>query len=197
MRYDSEHKQKTREKVVAAAAKAIRAKGPDGVGVAQMMADVGLTHGGFYAHFRSKDDLIGAAFGQMFESAVSRLRHHTEGQSARDGLRSYIDFYLSRAHRDARESGCPVAALSSDLPRLSIKMRRHFTDGTDLLVDTFSELLTAMKIKNARVMARSVFAELVGALMLSRLEPDAAKSDAILAASHSAILARVGLDAAH
>jgi TetR/AcrR family transcriptional repressor of nem operon len=197
MRYDSEHKQKTREKVVTAAAKAIRAKGPEGVGVAQMMAEVGLTHGGFYAHFRSKDDLIGAAFGQMFDEAVARLRRHTEGATPRDGFRGYVDFYLSRAHRDARGSGCPVAALSSDLPRLSVKMRRHFTDGVEHLTDTFSELFTAMKIRNARATARSVFAELVGALLLARLESDEPKSDAILAASHDAILARVGLDATH
>ena len=118
MRYDAEHKQRTREKVLKAAAKAIRAKGPDRIGVAEVMADVGLTHGGFYAHFESKDDLIAAAVSQMFDESRGRLNAETEGRSAAAGLRSYIDFYLSAAHRDARRWGCAVAALASDLPRM-------------------------------------------------------------------------------
>ena len=197
MRYDSEHKQKTREKVITAAAKAIRAKGPEGVGVAQMMADVGLTHGGFYAHFKSKDDLIAAAFGQMIDDALARLHRHTEGVPPRQGLRSYVDFYLSPAHRDARPSGCPVAALASDLPRLSVKLRRSFNDGTERLIGKFEQLLTGMKMRDARETARSLFAELVGALLLARMESDAEKSAAILTASHDAIIARIGLDRTH
>ncbi|HJU39167.1 MAG TPA: TetR/AcrR family transcriptional regulator, partial [Tahibacter sp.] len=72
MRYDAEHKLRTREKVVKAAAKAIRAKGPDGVGIAEVMAEVGLTHGGFYAHFPNKETLVAAAIDEAF--AQSRRR---------------------------------------------------------------------------------------------------------------------------
>ena len=85
MRYDAEHKQRTREKVLKAAAKVIRAKGPDRIGVAEVMADVGLTHGGFYAHFESKDDLVSAAIEKMLEESRARLRHETEGRSATYG----------------------------------------------------------------------------------------------------------------
>ncbi|HWU53659.1 MAG TPA: TetR/AcrR family transcriptional regulator, partial [Tahibacter sp.] len=104
MRYDAEHKLRTRDKVVKAAAKAIRAKGPDGIGIADVMADVGLTHGGFYAHFASKDDLVAAAVGQMFEEARARLAAETQQRAPADGLRAYVDFYLSPAHRDARRA---------------------------------------------------------------------------------------------
>src|SRR5260221_5348812 len=116
MRYGTEHKQRTREKVLKAAAKAIRAKGPDRIGVAEVMADVGLTHGGFYAHFESKDDLVAAAIGQMLEESRARLRHETEGRTAADGLRSYLEFYLSPAHPDARRGGWSIASLASGLP---------------------------------------------------------------------------------
>src|SRR5258705_2959566 len=119
MRYGTEHKQRVREKVLKAAAKAIRAKGPDRIGVGEVMADVGLTHGGFYAHFESKDDLVAAAIGQMLEESRARLRHETEGRTAADGLRSYLNFYLSPAHRDARRGGCPIPAPGTDSPRPS------------------------------------------------------------------------------
>src|SRR4051812_43101418 len=98
MRYDTEHKQKTRATVVQAAAKAIRADGPDRVAVAAVMAEAGLTHGGFYAHFKSKDDLVAAAIAQMFADAGARLDHETAGREPAEGLSSYVDFYLSKKH---------------------------------------------------------------------------------------------------
>src|SRR5262245_32338766 len=116
MRYDAEHKQKTRERVLKVAARAIRAQGPHKVGVAAVMAKAGLTHGGFYAHFDSKDALVAAAIGQMFEEGSLRFVSETEGRTPRAALAAYIDFYLSDAHRDARRSGCPLPFLSADLP---------------------------------------------------------------------------------
>src|SRR5215471_13000118 len=126
MRYDTEHKQRTYERVVKAAAKTIRTKGPDRVAVAEVMSEVGLTHGGFYAHFASKDDLVAAAIGQMFEESRARLLLETENRGPREALSSYVDFYLSAGHRDARASGCPIAALVSDLPRMGAKAREQF-----------------------------------------------------------------------
>jgi TetR/AcrR family transcriptional repressor of nem operon len=118
MRYDSEHKQRTRERLLAEAAKAIRSEGPHKLGVAEVMAKAGLTHGGFYAHFASKDDLIAEAVGQMFTEAGARMvRRMGEGRSPAETLRSYVEFYLSAAHRDSRTSGCPVPFLSADAPR--------------------------------------------------------------------------------
>ena len=123
MRYDAEHKQKTRSKVLEVAAKAIRSDGPDRIGVAGVMAEAGLTHGGFYAHFKSKDELVAAAIEQMFEESRARVAHEMEGHPPAEGLANYIDFYLSKKHRDARGAGCPMAALSSDLPRLPEQTR--------------------------------------------------------------------------
>ena len=193
MRYDAEHKQQTRDKVVKAAARAIRAKGPDGVGIAQVMADVGLTHGGFYAHFASKDDLVAAAVGQMFDESRARLAAETHDRPAADGLRAYIDFYLSSAHRDARRAGCPIASLASDLPRMAAKQRRHFSAGSERLVEALAALLRDVGRPEPVADARSTFAELLGALSIARIESDAGRSDEILASSRAAIKRRLGL----
>jgi len=194
MRYDAEHKQRTREKVLKAAAKAIRSKGPDRIGVAEVMADAGLTHGGFYAHFESKDDLVAAAIEKMLEDSRNRLRHETEARPPAEGLRCYIDFYLSAAHRDARRAGCPIAALASDLPRMSVSARKQFASGSEGLVSSLATLLQAIGRKDPVAEARSSFAELLGSLALARMESDEQRSDEILASSRASIKRRLGLD---
>jgi TetR/AcrR family transcriptional regulator, transcriptional repressor for nem operon len=195
MRYDTEHKQKTRTKVLQAAAKAIRADGPHRVAVAGVMADAGLTHGGFYAHFASKDELVAAAIEHMFDETRARAQHEMEGRGPAEGLVAYIDFYLSRKHRDARDSGCPMAALASDLPRLDEPVREQFAAGASRLTTTLSEKLAALGHVNVDAEARSMVAELIGALSLARIEPDSKRSDAILSASRHQLKERLGLEA--
>lgn len=193
MRYDTEQKQRTREKVLQVAAKAIRAEGPDRIGVAAIMAEAGLTHGGFYAHFSSKDDLIAAAISQMFEQSGSRFRQETQDRGPAEGLNAYIDFYLSKKHRDARELGCPMAALASDLPRLPDAVRAEFAAGIRRLTQRIQDKLAELGHEHAEAEARSTVAELVGALSLSRIEPVAARSNAILQESKQMLKQRLGL----
>src|SRR5262245_32870558 len=95
MRYGPEHSEKTRQRVVKIAAAQMRKHGPDKVGVAEVMGRAGLTHGGFYAHFQSKDDLIAAAVTRMFEESRERFREWTEGKSRPEALRAYINAYVS------------------------------------------------------------------------------------------------------
>lgn len=196
MRYDAEHKQRTRTKVLQAAAKAIRADGPHRVGVAGVMADAGLTHGGFYAHFASKDELVAAAIGHMFEESDARMRHETEGLDAAAGLAAYIDFYLSEAHRDMRGAGCPMAALASDLPRLPDAAREQFADGVQRATMRLDAKLASLGHPDAEALARSAVAELIGALSLARAEPDPERSAAILDASRRQLKQRLGLEPA-
>jgi len=195
MRYDSEHKQQTRTKVLDAAAKAIRRDGPDRVGVASVMADAGFTHGGFYAHFGSKDALIAAAIGHMFEQARARFDRETQGRQPADALEHYIDFYLSKKHRDTRELSCPIAALSSDLPRLPAAAVERYAQGVRGLTERFQRLIAQLPNPpiDALQTARSVVAEAVGALALSRAEPDAKRSLAILSDSKRALKQRLGV----
>src|ERR1700741_5024355 len=119
MRYSPDHKQKTKERVLTEAAREIRAQGPHQIGVAAVMAKAGLTQGGFYAHFASKDDLVAQTIDHMFADSADTWRRRTEGRPGKEALNAYVDFYLSAAHRDARGAGCPLPFLASDLPRLS------------------------------------------------------------------------------
>src|SRR6185437_12982420 len=128
MRYNAEHKQQTRDKVLTVAARAIREQGPERVSVAAVMGEAGLTHGGFYAHFASKEALVAASIEHMFEQMSERIDDVTNGKDARTALHDYIDFYLSERHAQARGRGCPIAALGSDLPRLDDATRKAFAD---------------------------------------------------------------------
>jgi TetR/AcrR family transcriptional regulator, transcriptional repressor for nem operon len=193
MRYDSEHKERTRDRVLKEAAKAIRAEGPHRVGVAAMMAKAGLTHGGFYAHFASKDDLVVAAMARMFDEASAKFDSLTAGKPPAAALRAYIDFYLSRQHRDARDTGCPLPSLSADLPRLGVAARQQFAAGVAGLTAKVGGLLSALGRSDAVILASSALAELVGALSLARGVADPKQSDAILKASRNALKLRLGL----
>jgi TetR/AcrR family transcriptional repressor of nem operon len=194
MRYGAEHKQKTRERVLQEAAKAIRLEGPHQVGVAGVMSRAGLTHGGFYAHFKSKDDFVAEAIGQMFVESGGRLAAETEGRTPAEGLRSYINFYLSRSHRDSRESGCPLPFLAADAPRLTGQARERFAAGVAGLRAGLAARLAELGVDHAEDEASSMLSELVGALSLARAEPDLAASDAILRRSRAALRRRYSLD---
>ena len=193
MRYDPDHKLKTREKVLEAAAKAIRTQGPHRVGVAGVMRDAGLTHGGFYAHFESKDDLVAAAIGQMFEQARARFTNEVKDYPPARALGAYIDFYLSPGHRDARSSGCPIPTLAGDLPRLDGAARGRFSEGVAALTAAVATRLEELGHAESQALARSVVAEMVGALSLARAELDVEKSNAMLADSRGLVKKRIGI----
>ncbi len=194
MRYDANHKAETRRRVVTEAARAIRESGPDRVAVAEVMAAAGLTHGGFYAHFPSKDDLLLAAMDEMFADARGRLERSSAGFGPDKGLERYIDFYLSARHRDGRGAGCPLPALSADLARLSAGAKARYGEGVAGLTQELAELIRRLGREPAQDLAASLVAELVGALALSRAVADPAQSDAILAASRAALKERLGLE---
>lgn len=196
MRYASDHKSETRERVLQEAAKEIRAKGPAGIAVAGIMARAGLTHGGFYAHFASKDDLIAEAISAMFVDARGRFDRDLAKTDPRAALTAYVDFYLSQRHRDSRERGCPLAALSSDLSRLAEEPRARFGQGVATLTKWIAEALAGLGVPDPEREASSMLAEQVGALSLSRAVEDKAQSDAILERSKAAIKQRYGLESA-
>lgn len=197
MRYSNEHKAETRHRVLKEAAREIRAKGPGGVAVAGVMARAGLTHGGFYAHFASKDELVAEAVGTMFDDAgrvAGKIGHVDE---PRRWLRAYLDFYLSPAHRDNRERGCPLPSLSGDLAREQGAARDRFGLGVASLSGRIAGALRALGCADPETDGTAVLAQLVGAVALARAVADPAQSDAILAAAHANLVARFGLDLAH
>lgn len=191
MRYGSDHKQRTRQKVLKAAAKAIRAHGPHRVGVAAVMAQAGLTHGGFYAHFESKDALVAAAIRQMFEEGHAAWTRLTQDKPPSEALAAFIDFYLSTTHRDAVSAGCPIPILTPEARRLNRAARDELAAGIRRLTERIREQFELLDVPDAQDEAGSMVAELVGALAISRAEPDGQRSEAILAASKQRLKARL------
>jgi TetR/AcrR family transcriptional repressor of nem operon len=194
MRYDHNHKERTRARVLAEAVAAIKSKGAERVGVAEVMAGAGLTHGGFYAHFKSKDELVAEAVTHMFDASYAWFLRHTEGREPADALSNFIDAYLAPSQRDDRAHGCPIAALSGDLPNMPELAWARFADGTERLVAALAKLLKKLGAKNADALAWSAMAEMTGALTLSRTVSDPDTSNRILRNSRKMVKARLGLD---
>jgi TetR/AcrR family transcriptional regulator, transcriptional repressor for nem operon len=194
MRYDAEHKELTRRKVLSEATAAIRRHGPSGIGVADLMAKAGLTHGGFYAHFKSKDELVAEAISAMFDDRYELFRLCVEGKEPATGLAAFVDRYLSARHRDGIENGCPLPSLASDVARLPLPARRRFAAGVERLTQGMASVLRELGRSDPGPLAASVLAEMVGALALSRAVADPALSGQILQSSRQAIKRRVGLD---
>ena len=191
MRYDRDHKERTRQKVLDEAAAAIREVGPDRIGVAGLMAEVGLTHGGFYAHFKSKDALVAEAITEMFEQGYQVFLSSTSDLDSAAGLARFVDGYLSTRHRDEPDHGCPMPSLSGDVARLPAASRKRFAAGATRLTNSIAELLESLRKPNARDLAASIVAEMVGAMALARAVPDPTESARILERSRKGIKARL------
>jgi TetR/AcrR family transcriptional repressor of nem operon len=193
MRYDAEHKQKTREKVLDAAAEAIRAEGPHRLGVAGVMAKAGLTHGGFYAHFQSKEDLVCQTIDHMFARSRLKRLDREEGLGPAEKLLAFIDYYLSPAHRDS-PSGCALPALAADAQRLAPEVRAAYSKGMAGMTGRIAELLRDLGHAEPDGLATSAVAEMVGGLMLARAEPDGPRSDLMLERSRHVLKQRLNLE---
>jgi TetR/AcrR family transcriptional regulator, transcriptional repressor for nem operon len=193
MRYSGQHKQETRTRVLREAANAIRANGPDGVAVTDIMARAGLTHGGFYAHFATKNDLVADAVVTMFDEVGERIATIGGSGDARTSLRNVLAYYLSPEHRDDRAGGCPMPALSGELARASAPARRRFTEGVSAMVARIAAALQSIGIENADREAHALQAQLVGAVSLARAVDSAALADAILRDTLAQIVERLGL----
>lgn len=193
MRYSGTHKEETRKRVVEAASRQIRARGPGGVSVAEVMAEVGLTHGGFYAHFPSKDALLGAAITQAFDDRRARLAKAAEGMDGAGYLNNLVDAYVSAAHRDRPDRGCPITTLSNDLPRQGEPARAAFDAGVRQLINAIASRLTVGAPDDRIALAGSLVAEMAGAVTLARAVSDPVLSDGLLAQTRRSVKARMGL----
>jgi|RhiMetdeSRZDD1v2_1073273.scaffolds.fasta_scaffold511603_3 TetR/AcrR family transcriptional regulator, transcriptional repressor for nem operon len=177
MRQSAEEKARTHERIVEIASARIREKGIEGPGVAEIMQAAGLTHGGFYKHFGSRDDLIAEAAEHAFAYADQTLDHHAH--DPHDPLASWVDWYVSEEHRDDPGAGrCPVAALVGDVGRADDGVR----GGYDALVERYLGVLEDMLGGggDARQQATIAVSTLVGSLVLARAIDDDTLSDEIL-----------------
>ena len=134
-----------------------------------------------------------AAIAQMFDGARAMFEQRTQNLPPREALRAYVRFYLSRAHRDAREIGCPLPILSSDLPRMADPVRERFAEGVAGLIASLAERLAELGQPEPEALASSALSEMIGALSLARAIADSQSSDAVLLRSRNAIFNRLGL----
>ena len=170
-----------RERILDVATKLFRERGIDGIGVADLMQAAGLTHGGFYGHFKSKEDLVAQACAR----AVTRMRQNWTNvidQATGDPLEALAATYLTVKHRDGIGRGCPMAALGSEIARQGQAVRRAFTDELSPFLDYLSHIVQGNSSSLRRQKALATYASLVGALIVSRAVDDPNLSNEILAA---------------
>ena len=179
MRVSRDKAAENRERIIDTASQLFREKGFDGVGVDAIMNGAGLTHGGFYGHFGSKDDLAAKAVTRALERSA-------EDQSSYTNLSDLVSEYLSERHRADRASGCAIAALGADMARQGEGVRRGLTAHVRAQLDRFTRLLTNGTPASRRKRAITTLAGMVGALTLARAVDDPALSNEILAAARDA-----------
>jgi len=191
-RYDQAHKESTRRRIIETAGRLFKRDGINGTGIAALMADAGLTNGAFYAHFRSKEDLVAEVITEELRAQVTAFTALAPGMA---GLEVLLRTYLSAPHRDHREAGCPSAALLDEIARCGDLSRDAYSKGASALVEEIASRLAPEDPASARGRALSVLALMAGSLQLSRAVSDPQLSDEILEQGVANALALAGTDA--
>ena len=196
MKYDVHHmkivkagskKEETRERILRAAARAIRKHGYEGVGVADVMKEAGLTHGGFYAHFKSRDALLAAAAEQEGLESNEHLSRAIAAAKPGQELMALVDAYLSDGHVAAPEQGCAIAAAGSEVPRQQADVRRVASRRIKDIISLIERQFPEWGKRAARDKAMAIAATLVGSVVLARAVDDAQLSRSIRKAARELI----------
>lgn len=174
-RYSKEHKEASRRRIVEAAGLRFKRDGIDGSGIASVMADAGLTNGAFYAHFDSKDDLVAATVSDQLRGQLERY-----WQEPGASVEQLVRDYLSVAHRDDAQHGCPSAALLDEIGRCPSPTKRAYTEGMLSIADEIAARLAPDDPASARPTTLNLFALLIGTLQLSRALSDRDLADDVL-----------------
>jgi TetR/AcrR family transcriptional repressor of nem operon len=190
--YSQTHKAETHAKLVKLAGRVLRKNGPEQLAVVELMHAAGLTHGGFYAHFKSREVLLVEALGGIFEEAQQKYHRLGDGLPPRRALKNFIDAYVSPAHRDSL-SGCPIVTLGSDFPRQSRAFRITFNSGVTNLVSILAEWIDAAGIPNSEALAASILSAMAGAIGVARAVSNKRLSDDVLKATRETIKGRLSL----
>jgi TetR/AcrR family transcriptional regulator, transcriptional repressor for nem operon len=190
MRYSREHKLETHARIVKKASVRLREKGAHGIGVADLMKDAGLTHGGFYAHFDSREALVIEAFAYAMDRGTERWRKLAEATPADKRLATLVASYLTPLHRDDPGHGCAIPTLGAEIARESPKTRKAFAAKLEQMIDLFTAQMVDLPPKQARRKAMATIATMMGTLVLARIAGNGEFSDEILGAGRDALLER-------
>lgn len=188
MRYSREHKQETHDRIVRRASVRLREKGAHGIGVADLMKEAGLTHGGFYAHFDSREALVIEAFVYAMDRAMENWRKLSDQLPPEKRIAQIVETYLSPLHRDDPGHGCSIPALGAEIARESPKTRKAFAGKLDEMIEMMTDQLAGQPRKAARKQAIGMLATMAGTILLSRIAGTGELSDEVLRAGREAAL---------
>lgn len=195
MRRSKEEAAETRRRIVATASEAFRAHGVEGIGISDLMGKLGLTHGGFYRHFESKDQLLAEACRHALGQTVSELGAAADRAPQGHGLETALRQYLRPLHRDHPDKGCALAAIGGEVARGDRRSRIAMTEGYRRLVDTIVRQLPDLPEAEAEERALAIVSGMIGALAMSRLVDDEALSSRLLRAARRQLEALGARDA--
>jgi TetR/AcrR family transcriptional regulator, transcriptional repressor for nem operon len=190
MRYSKEHKLETRARIVKKASMRLREKGAHGIGVADLMKDAGLTHGGFYAHFDSREALVIEAFSHAMDRGTERWRKLAEQTSPEKRLATIVESYLTPVHRDDPGRGCAVPTLAAEIARENPRTRKAFAAKLEQMIDMLAAQIPDVSRKAARKQAMAVIATMMGTVVLARVAGSGEFSEETLGAGREAVLGR-------
>jgi TetR/AcrR family transcriptional repressor of nem operon len=188
MRYRSEHKAEIHQKIVKDASRRIRAEGVTGAAVSAVMRDAGLTHGGFYKHFASKDDLLMESLGEAFEDIAERLVHAAEQSPPGTGWKAIVNLYLSPEHCDHAGCGCPVAALAPELARADKGMKASIAGELIQYKTRMLPWMPGRRVADKERAFFAIFSTMIGAIAIARILPDQAAQARVLATARDFLL---------
>ncbi len=187
MRYSTKHKAQTRARIVRRAATSLRQNGTHGVGVADLMKQAGLTHGGFYAHFKSRDALIGEAMIFAMDGIAKKWHARAEKAPAGKKVDAIVNGYLTAQHRDDVGNGCVLPALGAEIARANAKTRKAFAGRLEEMIALVIEARGARATKAARQQAMGTICAMMGALVLARATGGQLSEDLLLAGRAAAL----------
>jgi TetR/AcrR family transcriptional repressor of nem operon len=183
MRYPAEHKQRTRERIVKAAARRFRSRGSDGTAIGDLMRDLRLTHGGFYRHFDSKEDLFAQAVEHSLEDIRLRFASVVAKAPAEGKLKAFIDAYLDAEHCDNPAEGCPIAVLTSELARRPRAVRVAYQRALDNHIKLIARFVPGENDGDREEKAMMLLSGMAGTLAAARVMPDDRQQRAFLDAA--------------
>lgn len=191
MRTSREQAAQTRERIVETAARLYRERGINGIGVADLMNEAGLTHGGFYKHFESKEALIAEACTAALEVTKAELQRKIAAAPDHEALSTLVHTYLSKAHSDNPGLGCTIAALGPEAIRNDGIGKETILQGVNNLLALISTQLQREGVDDVEAKSHAVLASMIGGLLLSRMMDSPAKTKAVLRDTSNFILKAV------
>jgi TetR/AcrR family transcriptional regulator, transcriptional repressor for nem operon len=188
MRYRPEHRVQIRQAIVKDAARRVRAEGLTGAAVAAVMRDAGLTHGGFYKHFRKKHELVMESLREAFQETADRLAQAAEQSQPGAAWKAIVKEYLSPEHCDHAEFGCPLAALAPELARGGKEMRARMLAEITTYKDRMLRFMPGKRVADKERAFFVIFSTMIGAVQIARMMPDPVTRERVLGGARDFLL---------